>query len=46
MGQECLNNLMILHIHHENTDSLDMFSIGNEFIQGREVRQSMFGDFV
>ncbi len=46
MGQERLNNLMILHIHQEYTDSLDMLSIGNEFIQGKEMRQRMFGNFI
>ena len=37
MGQERLDNLMILHIHHDFIDSLNMFSIGIEFILGRET---------
>ena len=34
IGQEHLDNLMILHIHHDFTDSLNIFSIGIEFILG------------
>ena len=40
MGQERLNNLMILHAHKEITDSLDLDAIANEFIVNSEHRQN------
>ena len=27
MTQQCLNNLMVLHVHKESTDSLDLMNI-------------------
>ena len=38
LGQERLNNLMILHAHKEITDSLDLDAIANEFIVNSEHR--------
>ena len=38
MGQERLNNLMILNAHKEITDSLDLDAIANEFIVNTEHR--------
>ncbi len=32
MGQETLNHLMILHVHRDITDNLDMISVANEFV--------------
>ena len=32
MGQERLNNLMLLHIHKEITDDLDLKDVATEFI--------------
>ena len=40
MGQERLNNIMILHVHKEITDSLDLDIIANEFIVNSEHRQN------
>ena len=39
MGQQRLNHLMILNIHKERCDNLDLVYIANEFVQGRETRQ-------
>ena len=44
MTQQCLNNLMVLHVHKESTDSLDLINIAWEFVAGREGRLRMFGD--
>ena len=45
MGQERLNNLMLLHIHKELTDELDLKDVATEFISGSEHRLSIFGKF-
>ncbi len=46
MSQERLNNLMILHIHKNITDTLDMKSICNEFVGDSEHRSRIFGTFI
>lgn len=45
MLQERLNNLMILHVHKERTDSLDLKVVANEFISSCEHRVRLFGTF-
>lgn len=45
MSQERLNHLMILHIHRELTDKLDLIETANTFISGHEHRLSIFGKF-
>ena len=45
MTQERLNHLMILHVHKELTDKLDLISVANEFVQNSENRQRTFGTF-
>ena len=44
MTQERLNYLMILYVHKERTDSLDMKSIINEFISSSEHRNGIFAN--
>jgi len=39
------NNLMILHIHKDRTDSLNRDEIGNDFIDKKETRVTPFGKF-
>ena len=36
MGQSCLNHLMVLHVHRELTDKLDLVSVANEFMSRSE----------
>ena len=43
--QQCLNNLMLLHVHKEKTVTLDLLKTGREFVTGREDRLRTFGDF-
>ena len=43
MGQERLNNLMVLHVHKEYTDKIVLKDIANEFISKCPRRQSVFG---
>ena len=45
MGQERLNHLMLLHLHKEKLDDLDLVYIANEFVKGCEHRLSFFGKF-
>nr|XP_011435340.2 zinc finger MYM-type protein 1-like [Crassostrea gigas] len=43
--QERLNHLLILHIHWDATDALDLCAIGNDFVSARDSRKSIFGSF-
>ena len=45
MKQTRLNHLMILHVHKDITDSLNLNDIGNEFVRCSEHRYSVFGHF-
>ncbi len=38
-------NLMMLHIHKDKTDELNMSGCLNEFVQGCEHRSHSFGRF-
>ena len=46
MSQERLNNLMVLHVHKEQADRLELERVAHEFVSGREVRLRMFGSFL
>lgn len=45
MGQERLNHLMVLHVHKDITDKLDLKSVANEFVGDTEHRLKIFGTF-
>ena len=45
MSQTRLNHLMILHIHKDRTDELNMCDIAKEFIQVNDRRVKFFGRF-
>ena len=45
MSQECLNSLMVLHIHKDLTDNLDLKYIGNEFRAKSDYRKTKFPAF-
>ena len=45
ISQQRLNNFMMLHIHKDETDSLNLAVVGNEFVSLREPRLRMFGKF-
>ena len=45
MTQARLNHLMVLHVHRSRLDNLDLCHIGNEFIDMRDHRKSIFGRF-
>ena len=45
MTQQRLNNLMVLRVHKERTDSLNHIGIANELVGDSEPRLRMFGRF-
>ena len=45
MTQKRLNSLMILHVHKDKTDNLDLLKVANEFVCDHERRQFIFGKF-
>ena len=45
MGQSRLNHLMILHVHKELTDNLNLIDVANEFVTSNESRLHVFGRF-
>ena len=45
MSQKRLNHLMVLQIHQEAADELDLKAIGNEFVGDLELRKRMLGHF-
>ncbi len=45
MLQQRLNNLLVLHVHQECTDNLDLRSIATEFIGDSEHRLRIYGKF-
>ena len=44
MTQQRLNHLMVLHVHSDKTDALELLLTAQEFVIGREGRLCMFGD--
>ena len=45
MTQKRLNHLIVMHIHKERTDQLDLSSIAKEFVSVNERRKSYFGSW-
>ena len=45
MLQSRLNHLLLLHVHKDLTDSLDLVSVTNDLTSNSEHRQSYFGKF-
>ena len=46
MSQERLNNLMILYVHRDSLEQVDLNVIGEKFIAGNECRLKVFGHFL
>ena len=46
MGQPRLNHVLLLHIHRERTDNIDLFEIAKDFVSVNERRKNYFGSFV
>ena len=45
MSQRRLNSLMVLHVHSDRLDKINLLEIGNEFISANHQRKSIFGLF-
>ncbi len=45
MTQTQLNSTMMLNVHQDRTDELNLIDIGNEFIRENTHRESIFGKF-
>ena len=41
MTQACLNHILLLHCHQDETDSLDLKEIGNLFISSNNARKTV-----
>ena len=45
MHQKRLNSIIILNVHQDKTDSLNVTSIANQFVAKNERRLALFGKF-
>ena len=45
MGDKRLQNLMLLHIHKELTDSINLVDVANKVFEKCDKRKKMFGTF-
>lgn len=45
MTQKRLNNLMLLHVHRDDTDKLDLNAVASDYIGDSEYRLKIFGRF-
>ena len=45
MSQQRLNNLLVLHVHKDIIDTVNLKSIANDFIKDSEHRHKVFGAF-
>ena len=45
MGQQRLNYLMLLNVHKERTDNLNLRSVFNEFVGDSEHHSGLFANF-
>ena len=45
MKQERLNSLIVLHVHKDLIDALDLSQVANEFVEGNDTRKQRFGKF-
>ena len=46
MTEKRLNNCLLLHIHKDLTDSLELASIAREFVFKYDERKKYFGNFL
>ena len=43
MSQQHLNHLMLLHVHKNHIDGLNLIDVANDFIADSEHRKHVFG---
>jgi hypothetical protein len=44
MGQQRLNDVMLLHIHKQRTDQIDLKSVAQAFVMANDERIRYFGN--
>ena len=44
MSEERLNNILLLHVHKEETDTLDLTEIAHLFVSANTRREEFFGN--
>lgn len=45
IGQQRLNNIIVLRVHKKRTNKLDLITVANKFVNGSEIRLARFGCF-
>ena len=45
MSQRRLSNLLVLHVHSDRLDKMNLLEIGNEFISANDQHKSIFALF-
>ena len=45
MTQNRLNSIMVLHVHKEHTDKINLIDVGNDFVNQSEHRMTQLGKF-
>jgi hAT family C-terminal dimerisation region len=45
MTQKRLNHVSVCHVHQAHLDSIDLFTLADEFAQRSEIRRNLFGLF-
>ena len=45
MTQNRLNSIMVLHVHKEHTDKINLIDVGNDFVGQSEHRMTQLGKF-
>ena len=45
IGQQRLNNIIVLRVHKKRTNKLDLITVANRFVDGSEIRLARFGCF-
>ena len=44
MTRQHLNNVMLLNVHKDLTDTLDLVNVGRQFVGANECRRHFFGN--
>ncbi len=44
-SETTFNHLMVVHVHRELTDKLNLTAVANEFVSGSEHRSTLFRTF-
>ena len=44
-GDSRMNHFIVLHVHRDKTDAINLIDVANNFVGDNETRKSMFGKF-